>query len=241
MGPEPISDEMAALIQKVVEGSKNKHKYRRVEKQKPSKRPATTPITQITSKSALGQAFERLKGRQGLQAPDTDDGLSDSYATDGSDLDSNSGYESSDDGSDSTNSSLGSDSSSHPQRRCRSHRSKRKTTPQSTIKPTPPEKYDGRVDVRAFHQFLTHGTAYVKYGYVERERQVIVLSEFLTGKAYTFYTQRVAFEPEKWSTRKFFVELFNYCFPIDFRSQQRDKLNSLSQGCQKPVQRSERT
>lgn len=30
--------------------------------------------------------------------------------------------------------------------------------------------------------------------------------------------------------RKFFVELFNYCFSIDFRSQQRDKLNNLSQG-----------
>ena len=94
----------------------------------------------------------------------------------------------------------------------------------------PPEKYDGRVDIRAFHKFLTHGTAYVKYGYVEKRRQVMVLSEFLTGKAYTFYTQSVSLDPERWSIRKFFIEMFNYCFPIDFRNQQREKLNSYSQG-----------
>ncbi|KAG6867631.1 hypothetical protein C0993_000252 [Termitomyces sp. T159_Od127] len=101
---------------------------------------------------------------------------------------------------------------------------------QPLIKPTPPEKYDGRADIRTFHKFLTHGTAYVKYGYVEKRRQVMVLSEFLAGKAYTFYTRRVSINPEKWRLNKFFTELFNYCFPIDFRNQQREKLNSFTQG-----------
>ncbi|KAG6864888.1 hypothetical protein C0993_008454 [Termitomyces sp. T159_Od127] len=58
----------------------------------------------------------------------------------------------------------------------------------------------------------------------------MVLSEFLMGKAYTFYMRCVSLDPERWSLEKFFVELFNYCFPIDFRNQQREKLNSFYQG-----------
>ncbi|KAG6895978.1 hypothetical protein C0993_008899, partial [Termitomyces sp. T159_Od127] len=58
----------------------------------------------------------------------------------------------------------------------------------------------------------------------------MVLSEFLTGKAYTFYTRNVSLNPEKWGLNKFFTELFNYCFPIDFRNQQREKLNNFTQG-----------
>ncbi|KAG6867600.1 hypothetical protein C0993_000657 [Termitomyces sp. T159_Od127] len=121
-------------------------------------------------------------------------------------------------------------SSSCRRGRPRARKSRRKHSHRrTTIKPTPPEKYDGRVDIRAFQKFLTHGTAYVKYGYVEKGRQVMVLSEFLTGKAYTFYTRSVSIDPECWSLKKFFVELFNYCFPIDFRNQQREKLNSFYQ------------
>ncbi|KAG6886500.1 hypothetical protein C0992_003704 [Termitomyces sp. T32_za158] len=50
------------------------------------------------------------------------------------------------------------------------------------------------------------------------------------GKAYTFYTQRVSLNPEKWSLQKFFTELFNYCFPIDFCNQQCTKLHNFVQG-----------
>ncbi|KAG6872264.1 hypothetical protein C0995_011475 [Termitomyces sp. Mi166 len=74
----------------------------------------------------------------------------------------------------------------------------------------PPEKYNSRVDIHTFHKFLTHGTAYVKYGYVEKNRQVMVLSEFLVGKAYTFYTRSVSLDPERTdSKRAHVVKLFN--------------------------------
>lgn len=58
----------------------------------------------------------------------------------------------------------------------------------------------------------------------------MVLSEFLNGKAYTFYTQRVSLNPKKWSLQKFFTELFNYCFPIYFCNQQCTKLQNFVQG-----------
>ncbi|KAG6875801.1 hypothetical protein C0993_007390, partial [Termitomyces sp. T159_Od127] len=228
-GSEPISDELAALIQKVAEGSRNKHKYKPATSGKVKDRDAATkPITQVTSKSALGRAFGRLGNHQRHNASDSDPEEPSSSSDDDSDLNSNSGYDSED--SESSFTSSGSASSSRHHGRRRSHHSKHKRPRRTIIKPTPPEKYDGRVDIRAFHKFLTHGTAYVKYGYVEKRRQVMVLSEFLTGKAYTFYTRCVSLDPERWSLRKFFVELFNYCFPIDFRNQQREKLNSFYQG-----------
>jgi len=36
-------------------------------------------------------------------------------------------------------------------------------------------------------------------------------------------------ELKKWKLNKFFVELFNYCFPPDFRLRQRSKLNDFEQ------------
>jgi hypothetical protein len=40
----------------------------------------------------------------------------------------------------------------------------------------------------------------------------------------------VSFNHEKWTVEKFFIELFNYCFPVDYRSRQREKLNCFYQG-----------
>ncbi|KAG6884347.1 hypothetical protein C0992_006486, partial [Termitomyces sp. T32_za158] len=242
-GSEPLSNELAALIHKVAEGSGRTRKYKGSSKkdQGNDNHPATKPITQITAKSALGRAFGRLQKRQ---RPESSDGSSsDTSSESDSESEYGSGYssepsESSDSSSSPSHGSRSSSRSRGRRKSSRRHRSShRRRTPrhrkrvrQTIIKPTPPDKYDGRVDIRAFHKFLTHGTAYVKYGYVERRRQVMVLSEFLTGKAYTFYSRSVSLDPESWTLNRFFVELFNYCFPIDFRGQQRERLNNLTQG-----------
>ncbi|KAG6825058.1 hypothetical protein H0H92_004977 [Tricholoma furcatifolium] len=78
--------------------------------------------------------------------------------------------------------------------------------------------------------FLTHGTAYVKYGHVEHRRRVLVLSQHLEGKAWTFYACEVSRDPESWTMDRFFKELFNECFPVDFRNRQRNKLKDFGQG-----------
>ncbi|KNZ79595.1 hypothetical protein J132_09094 [Termitomyces sp. J132] len=66
-GSEPLSNKLAALIQKVADGSRHKTRYKPDSREKRTKSDlmaATKPITQITSKSALGRAFERLGKRQ---------------------------------------------------------------------------------------------------------------------------------------------------------------------------------
>ncbi|KAG6882482.1 hypothetical protein C0993_010397 [Termitomyces sp. T159_Od127] len=231
-GSLPLSGKLEDLIRKVAKGSSKKSKYKSTNgkaKNKSDLLNSTKPITQVTRESALSRALERLSKKRKQPSEDSSSSSSDDESepdSSGSSYDSES--ESSESGYNSSSSGNGRQRGArHHHRSSRRHSHRRMRT---LIKPTPPEKYGGQVDLRAFHKFLTHGTAYVKYGYVERRRQVMVLSEFLTGKAYTFYTQRVSLNPEKWSLQKFFTELFNYCFPIDFHNQQRTKLNNFTQG-----------
>ena len=74
------------------------------------------------------------------------------------------------------------------------------------------------------------GEAYLRDGKVHRERHIRVLAHHLDGKAYNFYMRKVATDdPANWNIHKFFTELFNYCFPIDYRQQMRIKLEDVHQ------------
>ena len=73
------------------------------------------------------------------------------------------------------------------------------------------------------------GEAYLRDGKVHRdsERQIRILAHYLDGKAYDFYMQKVAKDnPSNWSLHKFFTELFNFCFPVDYRQRMRIKLEN---------------
>ena len=125
-------------------------------------------------------------------------------------------------------------------RRRRRRRSKRRSSrknrrhsqkmTKSSIKPIPPKDYDGAADVRAYHRFVMEGEAYLRDGKVHRERQIRILAHYLDGKAYQFYMQKVASDdPKNWDLHKFFTELFNFCFPVDYRQQMRLKLENFYQ------------
>jgi hypothetical protein len=74
----------------------------------------------------------------------------------------------------------------------RNKRKNRQRSPSSSIKPIPPKEYNGSVDLRAYHQFVREGEAYLRDGKVHRERQLRVLAHYLDGKGYDFYMQKVA-------------------------------------------------
>jgi len=92
------------------------------------------------------------------------------------------------------------------------------------IKPIPPKEYDGAADVRAYHQFIREGDAYLRDGKVRGHQKIFLLSYYLMGKVYDFYTQKVAINEEHWTVSEFYTELFNYCFPVDYRMQLRKSL-----------------
>ena len=98
------------------------------------------------------------------------------------------------------------------------------------IKPIPPKNYDGAADARMYHRFVMEGEAYLRDGKVQKERQIRILAHYLDGRAYDFYMQKVASDdPKNWNIHKFYTELFNFCFPVDYRQQMRLKLDDTFQ------------
>lgn len=115
-------------------------------------------------------------------------------------------------------------------RRSRKRSQRRRRRSGTSIKPIPPKDYDGAVDARAYHRFVMEGEAYLRDGKVHKERQIRILAHYLDGKAYNFYMQKVASDdPNNWTLHKFFTELFNYCFPVDYRQRMRLKLEDFHQ------------
>ncbi|KAG2063324.1 hypothetical protein BDR04DRAFT_948496, partial [Suillus decipiens] len=66
---------------------------------------------------------------------------------------------------------------------------------------------------------------YVKNGQAKQERRVFILAHCLKGCMHEFYTREVSDDPYQLQLKRFFTELFNHCFPIDFRMKQWEKLN----------------
>jgi len=85
------------------------------------------------------------------------------------------------------------------------------------------------VDARAYHRFVKESVAYIEDSRIPRKRQCFALSYYLSGKAYDFYQQKVSLTEEKWSLEEFYTELFNFCFPIDYRMQMRKRLRHTIQ------------
>jgi hypothetical protein len=70
-----------------------------------------------------------------------------------------------------------------------------------------------------------------KQSFIRRKMRVLRASKFLTGRTQTWYMRLrvVVRDQKKWMLNQFFEELFNYCFPIDFRSMQRCKFQNFEQ------------
>ena len=71
---------------------------------------------------------------------------------------------------------------------------------------------------------------YLEEGNVPENEQVMLASNFLQGKALSFFLQKVSRNHSKWKMIDFVKGIFNFCFPINYQSQQRAKLNNCRQG-----------
>ena len=251
----PLSNELESkIIQATASASFKRSREERVSRSgrdgrhsfTPLRRDPLRPSNQIAPNSFLSQAFEGVGGptrrksdgkvedrhgdAEGESTPssssenDPDSGQSPAHDDDGSEPSSESSRSSGDE-SDSSR------SRHRRRRRHRRHRRRHSRTPRKPIiAPTPPEKYDGAADVAKFYRFVTEGQAYLKEGKVKPKAQVQKLAKHLTEKAQHFYTTEVIYDLAQWDTQKFFTELFNYCFPADFRLKQQRRLDGLRQG-----------
>ena len=186
------------------------------------------PINQIPPDSYVGQTLKNIH-RLGTRRQRSGDDPSSSSSSDSSDSSSEP------DGSENGD-NIDRDNSPARRRRSRSkgkRRSKSKRSPKSGLKPIAPKEYNGAADARAYNRFVTEGTTYVLDGQVPKSRQVFVLSYCWDGIAYDFYTHKVSMNFAEWTLQEFYEELFNYCFPVNYRMEQRLKLKRCFQNDKK--------
>ena len=185
------------------------------------RRAGSRPAAQIAPMSSLGVALTGIASRSKIQSRRIKKVRGDPSSP------------SSSDDSDESESTSGSNQPRRRGRKLKKYQRKlaRKASfDENTIKPIPPKEYDGSADPSAYHRFVMEGEAYLRDGNVSSERQFRLLAHFLKGKSYDFYMQKVApDDPENWDLHKFFTEMFNYCFPIDYRQQMRFKMEEMTQ------------
>jgi hypothetical protein len=70
---------------------------------------------------------------------------------------------------------------------------------------------------------------YLKGARILADQQIFMLSYHLEGKTSDFHNRKVVKNEAQWSLEDVFWALFNYCFPVDYRIQQPDRLNSCYQ------------
>ncbi|KAF9255789.1 hypothetical protein L218DRAFT_809699, partial [Marasmius fiardii PR-910] len=97
------------------------------------------------------------------------------------------------------------------------------------IKPILPPTYDGTPEAKRYQSWIMHLFQYMREGRVNSEEQVLLASHFLHGRALLFFLQKVANNYKHWKLLEFMNALFNFCFPLNYRSQQRKKLQRCYQ------------
>ncbi|KAJ6521849.1 hypothetical protein B0H19DRAFT_1203452, partial [Mycena capillaripes] len=185
---------------------------------KPSKAGTETQPNGKTSKPAKGKtplprnltpgglAAEAFFEKALRGAPATSVARTRAPPSEPSDDSSSSSSESSDESSDddSGNPRRGASSPRLSSKRKRGHNRKQKML----LKPIPPSRYNGEPEAE----------------------QVYFVSYYLDGKALDFYNQVVVPDEDAWTLKRFFTELFNFCFPVDYRNKQRKRLDRCFQG-----------
>ncbi|KAJ6527042.1 hypothetical protein B0H19DRAFT_866870, partial [Mycena capillaripes] len=89
--------------------------------------------------------------------------------------------------------------------------------------------YDGKPDFRVFQKWTLEVKDCVRYGYLSQKRTVSWIKKYLEGRASGWYMREVAKDPRKWTLNKLLKGLLNYCFPSNFRSIQREKVERFKQ------------
>ncbi len=180
----------------------------------------------------VGQVTPMHKSQHRL--PSTSSGSSDSAASSSSD-DNHSDSSSSE--MDNSDSSPSSSESSDDKPKCSQHKSRRRKSKRHTkhsrsrggAKIFKPKTYNGAADARAYHRFVKESEAYLTDHKIKSKQKAFMLSYFLEGKAYDFYIQKVSRNEEAWTLNRFYTELYNFCFPINYTMQLRTKLARLYQ------------
>lgn len=91
----------------------------------------------------------------------------------------------------------------------------------SSMKIDNPPVYKGNPNLDEFDHWIFAVHVWVKRMGLSNKWAVRLLVNFVKDQASVFYMKHVALKPKKWTLRKIFNALFDYCFPLDYKLQLR--------------------
>ena len=97
-------------------------------------------------------------------------------------------------------------------------------------KVTPPSVYDGRADLSAFDKWAYEVNNWIRLSKFTDRTAITLLVSYVSGTASVFFMDYIAGNEKKWTIRKLYEALFDYCFPVDFKDRLRARLNDSVQG-----------
>ncbi|KZV88336.1 hypothetical protein EXIGLDRAFT_772788 [Exidia glandulosa HHB12029] len=121
-----------------------------------------------------------------------------------------------------------SDASDDARRRRRELKERRRLASQMKMKQ--PRVYDGRADLDLFDQWCYEVDTWKRLNGIKTKWIIPLLSSFLSDKASRWYMHNVVLSEENWTMRRFYDELFDHCFPSDFKLLLRKRFMRASQG-----------
>ncbi|KAJ8457109.1 hypothetical protein ONZ45_g18448 [Pleurotus djamor] len=92
-----------------------------------------------------------------------------------------------------------------------------------------PKVWDGSPKLEVFNRWTREGLDYLDDLGTEPYAEVRTLARFTEGKAQDFYQSVVADDIDNWDLERYLREVFNACFPPDFRQKQRRRLETCYQ------------
>ncbi|KIL62363.1 hypothetical protein M378DRAFT_44130, partial [Amanita muscaria Koide BX008] len=90
--------------------------------------------------------------------------------------------------------------------------------------------YDGTPSLEKFDDWTYEVDTWCLWNEVDSKDAVMVLAQFLSGKARRFFMTHVATNLGRWDLKAVYEGLFDYCFPTHFKLELREKLRKTYQG-----------
>ena len=94
----------------------------------------------------------------------------------------------------------------------------------------PPAKWDGTPDLDVYDTWKYNLTTWAELNGTPDYIMVKTMTYYITGKASQFFMNHVAKSKFTWTLENVYDGLFNYCFPEDFKTMLRDRLEFATQG-----------
>ncbi|KAF8703643.1 hypothetical protein RHS03_06199, partial [Rhizoctonia solani] len=110
---------------------------------------------------------------------------------------------------------------------------KMKDRARSGYKAQTPKTYKGEEpDIEAYEQFLFEYNTWIRKAGLSRDESVRGICRFLDGKASKWYMSKIApnLDRVRYEIRDIYSQLYQYCFPPNFKEKLRKKYESLTQG-----------